>query len=192
MAAVNCKISITFDFYNHFKNRRKYEKNIRNILEIYDISDDYHDYQGNPYIVVLNSLLDVGKDDLKNILSSNYTVLTSNEWLDYKNTITAFNNNDAKHRMRKEQPIEYATSNKLKRINADEIHFNNNSNVAKAINMLSPQPKSRFIKYYIDGKTYKEIATEEGKHISTIYESIKGAKKKFLKYLNIFENTPEK
>ena len=40
--------------------------------------------------------------------------------------------------------------------------------------------------------TYKEIALEEGKHISTIQESIKGAKKKFLKYLNIFENTPEK
>lgn len=165
---------------------------MRKILEIYDISDDYHNYQGNPYIVVLNPLFEVGKDDVKNILSSNYTVLTSNEWLDYKNTVATFNNNDAKHRMRKEQPIEYATSNKLKRINADEMHFDNNSNVAKAINMLSPQPKSRFIKYYIDGKTYKEIATEEGKHISTIYESIKGAKKKFLKYLNIFENTPEK
>lgn len=91
-----------------------------------------------------------------------------------------------------QQSIEYATSNKLKRINADEIHFDNNSNVAKAINMLSPQPKSRFIKYYIDGKTYKEIALEEGKHISSIYESVEGAKKKFLKYLNIFENTPEK
>lgn len=58
--------------------------------------------------------------------------------------------------------------------------------------MLSPQPKSRFIKYYLEEKTYKEIALEEGKHISTIQESIKGAKKKFLKYLNIFENTPEK
>lgn len=165
---------------------------MRKILEIYDISDDYHDYQGNPYIVVLNSLLDVGKDDLKNILSSNYTVLTSNEWLDYKNTVATFNNNDAKHRMRKEKPIEYSSSNKLMRINSAEINFDDNSNVAKAINMLSPQPKSRFIKYYIDGKTYKEIALEEGKHISTIYESIKGAKKKFLKYLNFFENTPEK
>lgn len=165
---------------------------MRKILEIYDISDDYHDYQGNPYIVVLNSLLDVGKDDLKNILSSNYTVLTSNEWLDYKNTITAFNNNDAKHRMRKEKPIEYSSSNKLMRINSAEINFDDNSSVAKAINMLSPQPKSRFIKYYIDGKTYKEIALEEEKHISTIYESIEGAKKKFLKYLIFFENTPEK
>ena len=163
---------------------------MKKILEIYDISDDYYDYQGNPYIVVLNPLLEIDKDIVKRILTSQYTILTSNEWLDYK--VATFNNNDAKHRMRKEQSIEYATSNKLKRINADEIHFDNNSNVAKAINMLSPQPKSRFIKYYIDGKTYKEIALEEGKHISSIYESVEGAKKKFLKYLNIFENTPEK
>ena len=71
--------------------------------------------------------------------------------------------------------------------------FNNdNTNVAKAINMLSPQPKRRFIKYYIDGKTYNEIAIEEGKHISSIYESISGARKKFLKYLAFFENAPEK
>lgn len=165
---------------------------MKKILEIYDISDDYLDYQGNPYIVVLNPQFEVDKDTVNKILNSQYTILTSNEWLNYKNTVATFNNNDAKHRMRKEQPIEYATSNKLKRINADEIHFDNNSNVAKAINMLSPQPKSRFIKYYIDGKTYKEIALEEGKHISSIYESVEGAKKKFLKYLNIFENTPEK
>lgn len=165
---------------------------MKKILEIYDISDDYYDYQGNPYIVVLNSLLEIDKDIVKKILNSQYTVLTNNEWLDYKNTVATFNNNDAKHRMRKEQPIEYATSNKLKRINVDEIYFDSNSNVAKAINMLSPQPKSRFIKYYIDRKTYKEIALEEGKHISSIYESVEGAKKKFLKHLNIFENIPEK
>ncbi len=165
---------------------------MKKILEIYDISDDYRDYQGNPYIVVLNPLFEVDKDTVKTILSSQYTVLTSNEWSDYKNTITAFNNNDAKHRMRKECPIEYSSSIKLMRINSTEINFDGNSNVAKAISMLSPQPKSRFIKYYIDGKTYKEIATEEGKHISTIYESIKGAKKKFLKFLNFFENAPEK
>ena len=89
---------------------------MKKILEIYDISDDYHDYQGNPYIVVLNPLLEIDKDIVKRILSSQYTILTSNEWLDYKNTIATFNNNDAKHRMRKECPIEYATSNKLKRM----------------------------------------------------------------------------
>lgn len=62
---------------------------MKRILEIYDISDDYRDYQGNPYIVVLNPLFEVDKDTVKTILSSQYTVLTSNEWLDYKNTITA-------------------------------------------------------------------------------------------------------
>ncbi|MCM1285699.1 MAG: sigma-70 region 4 domain-containing protein [Acetobacter sp.] len=165
---------------------------MKKILEIYDISDEYQNYQGNPYIVVLNSLFEADKDTISKILNYPSTILNSNEWNEYKNTVTDFNNNDAKHRMRKEQPIEYSSSDKFKKIKSDEIDFDNNSNVTKAINMLSPQPKSRFIKYYLEEKTYKEIALEEGKHISTIQESIKGAKKKFLKYLNIFENTPEK
>lgn len=165
---------------------------MKKIIEIYDISDEYQNYQGNPYIVVLNSLFETDKEIVENIFISQYSIFSSDEWYNYKKTILDFNNNDAKHRMRKEQPIEYSSSDKFKKIKSDEMDFDNNSNVSKAINMLSPQPKSRFIKYYIDGKTYKEIALEEGKHISTIHESVEGAKKKFLKYLNFFENTPEK
>lgn len=165
---------------------------MKKIIEIYDISDEYQNYQGNPYVVVLNSLFETDKEIVENIFTSQYSIFNSDEWYNYKKTILDFNNNDAKHRMRKEQPIEYSSSDKFKKIKSDEMDFDNNSNVTKAINMLSPQPKSRFIKYYLEEKTYKEIALEEGKHISTIQESIKGAKKKFLKYLNIFENTPEK
>lgn len=165
---------------------------MKKILEIYDISDDYLDYQGNPYIVVLNPQFEADKDTVNKILNSQYTVLTNNEWLDYKNTVVTFNNNDAKHRMRREKPLEFFSSNRFKQIHSLEINLEDNTNVVKAINMLSPQPKRRFIKYYIDGKTYNEIAIEEGKHISSIYESISGARKKFLKYLAFFENTPEK
>lgn len=164
---------------------------MKKVIEIFDISDDYQEYIGNPYVVVIHQLCGVDKN-FKNILDSHYTVLTINEWMQYKSIIADFNNNDAKHRMRKEQPLEYAESNKWKKIHTGGIALSDNSHVAKAINLLSPQPKSRFIKYYIDGKTYQEIALEEGRHISTIYESIKRAKKKFLKYLRIFENTPEK
>lgn len=165
---------------------------MKKVIEIFDISDDYQEYIGNPYVVVIHQLCGVDKNNFKNILDSHYTIVTINEWIQYKSIIADFNNNDAKHRMRKEQPLEYAASNKWKKIYTDGIALSDNSHVAKAINMLSPQPKSRFIKYYIDGKTYQEIALEEGRHISTIYESIKGVKKKFLKYLRIFENTPEK
>ena len=34
--------------------------------------------------------------------------------------------------------------------------------------------------------TYKEIALEEGKHISSIYESVEGAKKKLFKIFKHF------
>ena len=47
---------------------------MKKILEIYDISDDYYDYQGNPYIVVLNPLLEIDKDIVKRILRSQYTI----------------------------------------------------------------------------------------------------------------------
>lgn len=80
---------------------------MKKILEIYDISDDYLDYQGNPYIVVLNPQFEADKDTVNKILNSQYTVLTNNEWLDYKNTVVTFNNNDAKHRMRREKPLEF-------------------------------------------------------------------------------------
>lgn len=38
---------------------------MKKILEIYDISNDYNDYQGNPYIVVLNSQFETDKDIVK-------------------------------------------------------------------------------------------------------------------------------
>ena len=165
---------------------------MKKILEIYDISNDYQNYQGNPYIIVINATFEINKADINKILNSNYTVLTNKEWIEYTKAIIKYNNNDAKHRMWREKPIEFFSSNRFKQIHSLEINLNDNTNVAKAINMLSPQPKRRFIKYYIDGKTYNEIAIEEGKHISSIYESISGARKKFLKYLAFFENTPEK
>lgn len=88
---------------------------MKRIIEIYDISDEYQNYQGNPYIVVLNSLFEADKEIVKNIFTSQYSILNSNEWYDYKKTILDFNNNDAKHRMRKEQPIEYSSSDKFKK-----------------------------------------------------------------------------
>lgn len=165
---------------------------MKKVLEIYDISDDYHDYQGNPYIVVLNPLFEVDKDTVKKILSSQYTVLTSNEWLDYKNTITDFNNNDAKHRLRKESSLESIYFNKPIKIENQYFDFEEDSIVSKAIEQLSLQGKRRFIKYFIEGKTYREIGEEESKNPKTIYESVQRAKKKFLENLKFFENTPHK
>lgn len=165
---------------------------MRKVIEIYDIRDEYTDYQGNPYIVIISDSTLEDKSLVNSIFRSNFTTLTSKEWSDYKNILTDFKNNDAKHRMRKEVSADFLLTDKFKKINSAEIDFDSNSSVSKALNMLSPQPKRRFLEYYVEGKTYQEIANEEGRHISTIQESVLYARKKFLKYLKFFENTPEK
>lgn len=53
--------------------------------------------------------------------------------------------------------------------------------IEQALSTLKEPAKSRFLKYYADHLTYREIASEEGKAVSTIYESIMTARKKFLK-----------
>lgn len=55
---------------------------MKKILEIYDISNDYQNYQGNPYIMVINATFEINKADINKILNSNYTVLTNKEWIE--------------------------------------------------------------------------------------------------------------
>lgn len=74
---------------------------MKKILEIYDISNDYQNYQGNPYVIVINATFEINKTDINKILNSNYTVLTNKEWIEYTKAIIKYNNNDAKHRMRR-------------------------------------------------------------------------------------------
>lgn len=50
-----------------------------------------------------------------------------------------------------------------------------------ALSFLKEQPKRRFLKHYSEHLTYRQIAEEECKAVSTIYESIMTARKKFLK-----------
>ena len=53
--------------------------------------------------------------------------------------------------------------------------------IEMALSTLSPLPKKRFLKHYSEHFTYREIAEEEDKAVSTIYESVMTARKKFLK-----------
>ena len=66
---------------------------MKKILEIYDISNEYQNYQGNPYIIVINATFEINKADINKILNSNYTVLTNKEWIEYtKAIIKAYRN----------------------------------------------------------------------------------------------------
>ena len=58
--------------------------------------------------------------------------------------------------------------------------------VRDAIAQLKPILRERLIKYFFEGKSLLQIAAEEGKSYSTVYESYQAALKKLKK---IFENT---
>lgn len=58
--------------------------------------------------------------------------------------------------------------------------------VRDAIAQLKPIQRERLIKYFFEGKSLLQIAAEEGKSYSTVYESYQAALKKLKK---IFENT---
>lgn len=58
--------------------------------------------------------------------------------------------------------------------------------VQAAIALLKPIQRERLIKYFFQGKSLLQIAAEEGKSYSTVYESYQAALKKLKK---IFENT---
>ena len=57
--------------------------------------------------------------------------------------------------------------------------------VQAAIAQLKPIQRERLIKYFFEGKTLLQIAAEEGKSYSTVYESYQTALKKLKKYLKI-------
>ena len=60
--------------------------------------------------------------------------------------------------------------------------------VRDAIAQLKPIQRERLIKYFFEGKSLLQIAAEEGKSYSTVYESYQAALKKLKKYLKIPDN----
>ena len=55
--------------------------------------------------------------------------------------------------------------------------------VRDAIAQLKPIQRERLIKYFFEGKSLLQIAAEEGKSYSTVYESYQAALKKLKKIL---------
>lgn len=68
--------------------------------------------------------------------------------------------------------------------------------VRSAIAQLKPVQKERLVKYFFEGKSLLQIAKEEGKSYSTVYESYRAALKKIKKLLttpdNLTSSSPNK
>ena len=68
---------------------------------------------------------------------------------------------------------------------AEDIMLENwqNDQLWNAIDSLSETQQRRFIQYYVDGMSCRDIAAEENRHFTTIAESIKSAEEKLIKVL---------
>ena len=159
---------------------------MKKLCEIYDVSHEY-EMKENTILVCVS---DIEQDKLLSILPElklNFNkVFSANEWQQYLKINQLYNRNESKHQMREIRQSKRIESDTLMRYETDSIAeiLNNTelqSKIEMALSTLSPLPKSRFLKHYLENYTYRQIAEEECKAVSTIYESIMTARKKFLR-----------
>lgn len=159
---------------------------MKKICEIYDVSQEYQMKENS----ILVCVSDLDQDNMFSILpelKTNFNKVFSNdEWQKYLEINKLYNRSESKHHMREIRQSKRVESDTLMRYETDTIsEILNNSELKTKIEMalstLSPLPKKRFLMHYSEHLTYREIAKEEGKAVSTIYESIMTARKKFLK-----------
>lgn len=159
---------------------------MKKICEIYDISKEYKMADNSILIFVSN----IEKNKLFSILpelKTNFNkVFNTDEWQQYLEINKLYNRNESKHQMREVRQSKRIESDTLLRYETDSIAeiLNNaelKTKIEMALSTLSATPKRRFLKYYSEHLTYRQIAEEEGKNVKTIFESVKMARKKFLK-----------
>lgn len=159
---------------------------MKKICEIYDVSREYEMKEKT----VLICVSDLDKDKLFEILpelKSNFSEIFDNcEWQEYLEINKSYNRNESKHYMREIRQSKRVEADALMIYETDTINeiLNNSelkSKIEFALSTLAPVPKRRFSKHYSEHLTYREIAKEENKAVSTIYESVMTARKKFLK-----------
>ena len=159
---------------------------MKKICEICDVSQEY-EMKENSILVCVS---DLDQDRLFSILpelKKNFNKVFSNdEWQQYLEINKLYNRNESKHYMREIRQSKRVEAGALMRYETDTIsEILNNSELKTKIEMalstLSPLPKKRFLMHYSEQLTYRKIAEKERRNVKTIYESVKAARKKFLK-----------
>lgn len=160
---------------------------MKKLCEIYDVSRDY-DLKDNSVLVLIS---DLEKSALFNIIPEldNYfqKVMSNEEWQQFLSVDKNYLRNESKHDMRKKRRSPQIAKEMSLLYENDSIseildNYELRCKIEKALSTLNETAKSRFLKHYYDRLTYRQIAEEENKSVSTIYESVMHARKKFLKF----------
>lgn len=160
---------------------------MKKICEIYDVSQEYK-MKENSLLVCISDISEQELYDLLPELKIHFdNVFDNYEWKQFLEINKEFYRNESKHNMRNIRQSKKLEADVLSDYEMDAISeiicsSELKSKMDYALSMLSPVPKRRFLKHYYEGLTYREIAKEENKAVSTIYESVMTARKKFLKY----------
>lgn len=163
---------------------------MKKICEIYDISREYNVSENT----ILMCVSDLEKSELFGIIPElKYEfndVMDTISWQKYLEINKIYNRIESKHHMREIRQSKKVEVDTMARYDTDNIgEILNNSDlkarIEYALSQLKPLPRRRFLKHYAEGYTYREIASEENRSVSTIYESIKTARKKFLDNFDI-------
>jgi hypothetical protein len=159
---------------------------MKKICEIYDISKDYSSNDKSLLVLVSDLDKSILQSYFSEKINDDYIVMNESKWSDYIAVDKEFNRNESKHQMRRKNnsvKLEIETSNLYTNDLVAEILENAECGlkIESALSKLNKIAKERFLKHYVDHRTYRQIAEDEGKAVSTIYESIQTARKKFLK-----------
>lgn len=158
---------------------------MKKICEMYDVSKEY-DLKENSILICVSDLEEKLFSILPELKMNFSKVFNNDEWQEYLEINKLYNRNESKHYMREIRKSKRVEADALMRYETDNINeiLNNSELKTKiqiALSTLAPVPKRRFLKHYSEHLTYREIAKEENKAVSTIYESVMTARKKFLK-----------
>lgn len=169
----------------------KLEIQFQEECKVINLKYEYDDYTGNEQWAIISELTE------KEILEKYCSIVS--EYIPFIVLTPAFGDvrdefrrNEKKHYMRSVRGHCYALDEDFENHHSEFAYNSFEEDVLqdeliqalrKAILQLTPTQKQCLEKYFFDGKNLRQIAAEEGKSYSTVYESYESALKKLKKIL---------
>lgn len=170
---------------------------MKKICEIYDLSKEYNMPNNSVFVIVSDFERDKLVEIIPELKTYSDKIMKTEDWYDYLEINAMYNRNDNKFFMRE---VRQSQKNEISSaVYTDDIQSILDNDELKeqinyALSFLKEQPKRRFLKHYLEQRTYRYIANQEGRNVRAIYESVQAAKKKFIKYFSEYpqQNTLNK
>lgn len=170
------------------KNTIELEKKFKEECRVVSMVHEYPGYVGEVKWIIFSSL---AEDDLKRRYEGLIASFTPYVYMsmDQYSPVREFNNNDRKHRRRTEETYDIYD---VEDMNMDRFHpelasedvlYGEYDDLYSAIEKLPDKQRKRIAEKYLDGKTNREIAEDEGTTEAAVSISLKIAIKNLKKMM---------